>query len=927
MNIASRRKPNYEEPQYDHTIPICCPLLVVIFLCMISTAVYTAVVADVSLIFEIKINSTWIEDHYKYPFNNSNPTVDNISISNHIYTYTSSMLKDNVNSYKSHNLEQVNARSSSNILPIIVPFGVNTIEQSRKPLYDCERRSLYQPPLKERFRSNDASVMLPFLGFSAGYQLCTGSLIHPDILLTAAYCQGFFLDGVIVGGTKIDGSDGEFIEVDVELPHPDYLPDNPLNDIMLVKLKRVSKASIVALNFETEVPSDDDQLSIIGFGSSCLTDSLSAELRQGNVNVISFADCDSFYLNVAQDLMICTGTTENEYCQGDYGGALLNPNHTVQIGIISNVEKNEGSPSIYTRISGYESFIQNGICKLSSIKHHSCHENNPSLVPTPATTITVEPTIRTKTESLPTSLENKGSSFHATSSALNDSYPFFGFPAGFKVCAGTLIHPDIVLTAASCKGVFVDGVFIGGKRVDGSESDFFSVAYEISHPQFIGGELNDIMLVKLTTTTNASMVTLNFNSSEPKADKALQTIGFGSVLSVDSVSNDLLQKAMTVVSFEDCNSYYLTIVQDKMICAGFPYASVSQVDSGGPLLTSDNIQIGLISYVDDLPSVPAILTRISGYRKFIQQGICRHSSVLPDSCRPKRPAPVSSPSMALVSQDRTSQTNHPSPGVLVDQSNFYVASGELLSTPQPPILTGLSKQTESLTPGQRIATHEPLSTSKTNVDVFFENINVQTLRSREPKVVGGTPVANGNFPYFSFPAGFELCGGTLIYPDIVLTAAHCEGVFLEGALIGGTKIDGTQSEFIDVVSQYPHPNYIPGPELNDIMLIKLATSSTASLAQLNFDPNIPIVDEPVTLLGFGATAQGGSLSDDLQQATVNVVSFQDCNDYYSTIDDATMICAGTDDGSRDSCQGDSGGPLLTENNIQVGLVSFGDGEK
>jgi trypsin len=58
---------------------------------------------------------------------------------------------------------------------------------------------------------------------------------------------------------------------------------------------------------------------------------------------------------------------------------------------------------------------------------------------------------------------------------------------------------------------------------------------------------------------------------------------------------------------------------------------------------------------------------------------------------------------------------------------------------------------------------------------------------------------------------------------------------------------------------------------------------------------------------------------------VDIYTDDACFNYYDDIVPETMICAGTVAGGRDSCQGDSGGPLLTADNVQIGVVAFGEG--
>jgi len=87
-------------------------------------------------------------------------------------------------------------------------------------------------------------------------------------------------------------------------------------------------------------------------------------------------------------------------------------------------------------------------------------------------------------------------------------------------------------------------------------------------------------------------------------------------------------------------------------------------------------------------------------------------------------------------------------------------------------------------------------------------------------------------------------------------------------------------------------------------------------------------------LGLGVTEEG-NVASTLQNVTVPAISNQKCNeaDYYGGAITESMLCAGYDEGQRDSCQGDSGGPIVkriyngdgTFTDKHVGVVSWGYG--
>ncbi|KAG7340037.1 trypsin-like serine protease [Nitzschia inconspicua] len=215
----------------------------------------------------------------------------------------------------------------------------------------------------------------------------------------------------------------------------------------------------------------------------------------------------------------------------------------------------------------------------------------------------------------------------------------------------------------------------------------------------------------------------------------------------------------------------------------------------------------------------------------------------------------------------------------------------------------------------------------------------------QTKIVGGNDADYGEYEYyvqlFSGTTGL-LCGGSLIAPNVVLTAAHCFTENLQYVSVGSDElaltygVENGYSQHARITAIAIHPSYEGHNSLEyDIMLLKLDENLTQfKPLSLNFDDSLPRVGDAVTVIGLGMTdAQDQhSVPDTLQELTLEIVPSEECfppgsilNDY---VNGAVEFCASSPGkmGGKGHCFGDSGGPAFAVDSsgehIQMGVVSW-----
>ena len=214
----------------------------------------------------------------------------------------------------------------------------------------------------------------------------------------------------------------------------------------------------------------------------------------------------------------------------------------------------------------------------------------------------------------------------------------------------------------------------------------------------------------------------------------------------------------------------------------------------------------------------------------------------------------------------------------------------------------------------------------------------------QPEIVGGELAREGRWSglvgmlFADEPDNFfaQYCGGSLISPRHVLTAAHCADFVVPSDIevLVGTQSLASGGTRVKVEGVTVHPNWNPDLLDFDVAVITLA-KPVEGIAPVRFitslaeEAHIAPAGESVLAAGWGLTGSG--YPTEVYQARFPVVDHSACVSTYAPYDIPVtdqMMCTGTPGHNKAVCKGDSGSPLWARNGknkfqVQVGVVSWG----
>ena len=184
------------------------------------------------------------------------------------------------------------------------------------------------------------------------------------------------------------------------------------------------------------------------------------------------------------------------------------------------------------------------------------------------------------------------------------------------------------------------------------------------------------------------------------------------------------------------------------------------------------------------------------------------------------------------------------------------------------------------------------------------------------RIIGGEPVFNHSWGWavsLRVANNMHFCGGSILSPHYILTAAHCvdDDEIMEydlKAAVGTDTLSDDDGQRLSISQIFLHPHWRPTTNENDIAILKLYNPiqfNDSNIARICFPPidkltpiEIPKIESSLVAIGWGATVFDGDASNILRQVTVKAIENKEekCNNSINNV--TIQFCAAVDGGGK-----------------------------
>uniref|UniRef100_A0A1B0AU06 Lectizyme n=1 Tax=Glossina palpalis gambiensis TaxID=67801 RepID=A0A1B0AU06_9MUSC len=179
----------------------------------------------------------------------------------------------------------------------------------------------------------------------------------------------------------------------------------------------------------------------------------------------------------------------------------------------------------------------------------------------------------------------------------------------------------------------------------------------------------------------------------------------------------------------------------------------------------------------------------------------------------------------------------------------------------------------------------------------------------------------------------HLCGGSILAPSLILTAAYCLFIPEHGPVdpeeikvVAGTPNRvrrAPTTQIVEVDEVVVHPRYIHSSERYDIALIKLKSElkfDNYAVSAIPLPKNAPQQHEQCWFVGWGRFYEDGPMADEIMGDTIDILKYNSCGRDLSPMNNGNLCAFDEHHIEKGACKGDSGGPLICHGTVS-GIVS------